>query len=152
MNSLNAGEKWPPSEIVNQIKATRRYADDGHIHWSIMALMKNAALDAALVREVYQQPALVPASPWLDATPPAKPKLTVAPWKKSVTINWKNNGTEPIRWWVLQCRINDVWTTEIFPANESSRYCQNFQPDAIAIRSVDRTGNLSEPAVWTLAK
>jgi len=152
MNSLNVGEKWQPSEIVNQIKATRRYADDGHIHWSIMALMKNAALDAALVREVYQQPALVPASPWLDATPPAKPKLNVAPWKKSVTINWKNNGIEPIRWWVLQCRINDVWTTEIFPANESSRYCQNFQPDAIAIRSVDRTGNLSEPAVWTLAK
>ncbi|MEI9864835.1 MAG: hypothetical protein WDN00_09835 [Limisphaerales bacterium] len=40
MNSLNVGEKWQPSEIVNQINATRRYADDGHIHWSIMALMK----------------------------------------------------------------------------------------------------------------
>ncbi len=56
INSLNVGGRWQPSEIVNQIKATRRYADDGHIHWSIMALMKNPALDAALLRDVYSSP------------------------------------------------------------------------------------------------
>ncbi len=48
----------------------------------------------------------------------------------------------------VQCRINMVWITEIFPANESSRYCENFQPDVISLRAVDRTGNLSEPAIW----
>jgi uncharacterized lipoprotein YddW (UPF0748 family) len=151
MNSLNVGEKWPPSEIVNQINATRRFADGGQIHWSISALMKNTALDAALQHDSYQQPALIPASPWLDATPPARPKLTVSPWKNSVTIHWENGAAEPARWWVLQCRIKTVWTTEIFPANESGRYCENFQPDAIALRAVDRTGNLSAPAIWTPA-
>ena len=43
----------------------------------------------------------------------------------------------------------DVWTTEIFPANETGRFRENFEPDAIALRAVDRTGNLSEPAIWT---
>jgi uncharacterized lipoprotein YddW (UPF0748 family) len=152
MNSLNVGEKWQPSEIVNQIKATRRYPAPGHIHWSSMALMKNAPLDAALARDVYQQPALIPASPWLDSTPPPKPKLSVSPWKKTMTIRWENAGAEPARWWVLQCRTNMVWTTEIFPANTSERYRENFQPDAIVIRAVDRTGNLSSPSVWTATR
>jgi len=53
---------------------------------------------------------------------------------------------------VLQCRTFGVWTTEIFPANVSGRYGENFSPDAIVIRAVDRTGNLSEPAVWTPKK
>ena len=30
----------------------------------------------------------------------------------------------------------------------SGRFRENFQPDAIALRAVDRTGNLSEPAIW----
>ncbi|MEI9864834.1 MAG: hypothetical protein WDN00_09830 [Limisphaerales bacterium] len=59
---------------------------------------ENTALDAALLRDSYQQPALIPASPRLDGTPPTKPKLNVAPWKKSVTITWKNDGnrTRPL--------------------------------------------------------
>jgi uncharacterized lipoprotein YddW (UPF0748 family) len=150
INSLNVGEKWPPSEIVDEIRATRRFPDDGHIHWNVTALMKNIALDAALQNDSYQQPALIPASPWLDNTPPAKPKINVVPWKKSVTIHWETTGSEAARWWVLQFRTNLVWTAQIFPANESSRYYENVLPDAVAIRAVDRTGNLSEAAIWTL--
>jgi hypothetical protein len=78
--------------------------------------------------------------------------LNVTPWKKTTTVHWENGGTEPARWWVLQCRLNTIWTTEIFPANTSERYRENFQPDAIVIRAVARTGNLSGPAVWTAAK
>ena len=149
INSLNVGEKWQPSEIINQINATRRHTDAGHIHWNAMALMKNAELDAALQRESYQQPALIPASPWLNPTPPARPKLRVSMGKQAVTIRWENGGTQPVRWWVLQCRTNAVWNTDILPASEFGGYHKNFCPDGIAIRAVDRTGNLSEPAIWT---
>ncbi len=152
MNSLNAGEKWPPSEIINQINATRWLHDEGQVHWNISALMNNAALDAALQRDSYQQPALIPASPWLDATPPAQPKLNVAPWKNSLTISWVNGGDKPARWWLLQCRTNGVWTTEIFPEDSSGRFHENFSPDAVALRAVGRTGNLSAPAIWSARK
>jgi hypothetical protein len=113
--------------------------------------MKNAALNEALLRDAYQQPALIPASPWLDASPPDRPKLTVTPWKKTMTLGWKKTGAEPVCWWVLQCRTNGVWTSEILPGNESGRYRENFSPDAVALRAVDRAGNLSPAAVWAPA-
>ncbi len=148
MDSLKVGEKWPPAEIVNQIAITRRAADAGHIHWSVMALMKNAALDNALAGEVYRQPALIPASPWLNATSPPPPKLSVSIWKKYVHVEWKNAGGEPARWWVLQICENKNWSTQIFSAARSDVYLDNASPDAIAIRAANRVENLSEPAVW----
>ena len=152
MNSLNVGEKWPPAEIVNQINITRRYADAGHVHWSISALMKNAALDAALTRDSYRQPALIPASPWLDAMPPAPPKISVAAGKNSAHIRWQNAAVEPLDGWVVQSRTNGIWTTQIFPAVRTDGYLDHASPDAISVRAVDRAGNLSEPTVWTPKK
>ena len=151
MNSLKVGGKineWPVSEIINQINLTRRYSDAGHVHWSVMALMRNSALAAALAKEIYQQPALVPACPWLNATSPPPPKISVSVWKKSFHVSWKNSGGEPARGWVLQTRENGNWSTQIFPASRTDVYLDNANPDAIAIRAVGRTGNLSEAAVW----
>ncbi len=149
MDSLKVGGKWQPAEIVNQIGITRRYADAGHIHWSVMALMKNPALAEALRVDTYRQPALIPASPWLNPTVPPPPKLSVSIWKKSFHIEWKNSGKEPINGWVLQTRANGSWTTQIFPASRTDVYLDNASPDAIAVRAVSRVENVSEAAVWT---
>ena len=151
MDSLRVGEKWPPAEIINQINVTRRYPDPGHIHWSVTALMKNSALDTALARDVYRQPALIPASPWLDSTAPAPPKLSVAVWKKTAHVQWQNAG-QPVGGWVLQSRANGIWTTQILPAGRTDAYLDNGAPDAVAVRAVNRVENLSGPAVWTPRK
>ena len=40
-----------------------------------------------------------------------------------------------------------------FPGDAADRPgFNNSKPDAISLRAVDRLGNLSEPAVWTLPK
>ncbi len=148
MNSLNVGEKWQSKEIINQIGATRRYADAGHIHWSVMALMKKPALDEALLMEAYREPALIPASPWLDATPPAPPKLTTTAWGKSIHVQWQNNAAEPVGNWLLQIRANGNWTTQILPAGRTDGYFDNALPEVISLRVVDRAGNLSSASVW----
>ena len=140
--------KWPPSEIVNQIAVTRRNPDAGHVHWSVSALMTNTALVNALAAEVYRQPALIPASPWLDLTSPPPPKLSVGTWKKSVHVAWRSSGGESPRGWVLQSRQNGNWTTQILPASRADIYLDNVSPDAICIRAVNRVGNLSAPTTW----
>jgi uncharacterized lipoprotein YddW (UPF0748 family) len=152
MDSLRAGDKFPASEIVNQIAVTRAYPDSGHIHWSASALMKNSALATVLVRDVYSLPALIPASPWLNATTPPPPRITVKLWKQTAHIEWKNAGVEPARLWVLQTREKGVWTTQILPAARTDAYLDNANPDVVALRAASRVETLSLPAIWTSGK
>src|ERR1700722_11627797 len=102
-----------------------------------MALMKNSALDSVLVREVYREPALIPASPWLNPTSPPPPKLSVTVGSKSAYVQWQSGVGQSANWWVWQTRTtNGVWTTQIFPASKTDLYLDNASLDALAIRAV----------------
>jgi uncharacterized lipoprotein YddW (UPF0748 family) len=147
----SAGVKFSTEEIPRQVQITRGKSDPGAIHYHLRSVLDNPAL-AAAVRSQYSQPVLIPATPWLDSTPPEKPKLTVNDAKNSLNVRWENAGAEPARWWLFQSRTNAVWTTEIFPADQTSRVLENSSPDAISIRAVDRLGNLSAPTVWSPKK
>ena len=97
------------------------------------------------VRNANPQTALVPASPWLDSVPPDKPKLAVAEnGRSSLDVRWETTG-EAAWLWILQYRTNEVWATEILPANQTTRTFENSKPDLVAVSAVDRTGNLSWP-------
>ena len=145
------GTKFSTDEIPRQVQITRGKSDPGAIHYHLRSVLENPAL-AAAVRSQYSQPVLIPATPWLDSTPPEKPKLTVNDAKNSLNVRWENAGAEPARWWLFQSRTNAVWTTEIFPADQTSRVLENSSPDAISIRAVDRLGNLSAPTFWSPKK
>jgi uncharacterized lipoprotein YddW (UPF0748 family) len=143
----SVGEKFSADEIARQIQILREQSvNSGEIHFHLRSILENRALTDA-VRAAYAQPALVPASPWLDAAPPVKPQLTVATEKNSTRASWEISGGEQIRWWLLQFRTNAIWTTEIFSANQTSRVFENSSPDVISIRAVDRLGNMSAPTV-----
>jgi uncharacterized lipoprotein YddW (UPF0748 family) len=152
MDALKVGGTWQPVEIVNQIAVTRRYPNPGHILWNVTALMRNSALDAALSRVVYREPALIPASPWLNGTPPPPPKLSVNVESRSAHARWQSGGDKSASWWVWQTRSNGVWTTQIFPGGRTDLYLDYAAADVVSVRAVDRVGNLSEPAVLTLKK
>ncbi len=147
----SVGGKFSNDEIPRQIQIVRRQSDAGEIHFHLRTVLENRVVTDA-VRAAYAQPALVPATPWLDFTSPDEPRLTVATGKNSALARWKNSGGGQIRWWLLQFRTNAVWTTEILPANQASRTFENSIPDAIAIRAVDRLGSASEPAVLSPRK
>ena len=117
----------------------------GEIFYHLRNLFDNRAL-ADVVRAEYLQPALVPASPWLDSTPPAKPNLSIGESRAGLRFEWATSGNEPAWLWVLQFRINGVWTTEILPANQTARTFSDSKPDLIAVSAVDRVGNEGAPA------
>jgi uncharacterized lipoprotein YddW (UPF0748 family) len=146
LNAANVGEKWGPDEMARQIAATRRQPGaGGEIFYRLRNLTDNAGL-ADAVRGAYAQPALVPASPWLDAVPPAVPRLVVVEDSRTVLrLRWENTG-EPARWWVLQSRTNQVWTTEILPAGRTDWAFAKPAPGWISISAVDRVGGLGAPA------
>jgi len=143
---------WKPSEIVNQIRITRKQSGaGGHIHWNMTSLMRNAALDETLLKEVYAQTALVPAFPWLDNVAPASPILTVTSEtgnqaRPGLKVNWSAVGNQTVWLWVLQTRDAD-WKTEVLPAGKTGFSWNGNLPETIAVSAVDRAGNCSPPAV-----
>jgi uncharacterized lipoprotein YddW (UPF0748 family) len=147
LNASNVGEKWGPDEITRQINLLRAQpAARGEIFYHLRSVADNPALTAA-VRAEYVQTALVPASPWLDSVPPEKPSLTVGESRAGLRFQWATSGGEPVWLWVVQSRTNEIWRTEILPADQTSRTFFNSRPEVMAVSAVDRTGNLSLPVV-----
>jgi hypothetical protein len=152
LNTYNAGRGWKNEEIVRQIKLTRSQPGAiGHIHWDMKkGLMLNPAIQQSLLQDVYGEPALIPALPWLSDRQPEKPALTAKASGSGATASWKSAEKDKICWWVLQLRTGTDWTTEILPANRTERKWKNTQPEAIALRAVDRVGQTSSASVLKL--
>ncbi|MGD0258521.1 MAG: family 10 glycosylhydrolase [Verrucomicrobiota bacterium] len=141
---------WQPQEIVNQIRLTRTQTGaNGHIHWNMKSLMRDGAFDELLERELYQQPALMPSSPWLGRAQPGKPKLTVAQGDRAsqLEISWAANGPGKAWLWLLQTRASGEWTEEILVAAKTSRVWNGALPEVVAVSAVNRNGELSAPSV-----
>jgi uncharacterized lipoprotein YddW (UPF0748 family) len=145
LNDSAVGEKFSANEISRQIQIAREQLVGGKIHYHLRSVLDNPTL-ADSVRAAYAQPALVPASPWLDSVPPGKPKITITEARSGWRVQWENVGGKPARWWVLQFWINGSWTTQILPAIQTSQSFFNSETGTVFIRAVDRLGNASEPA------
>ena len=146
LKAAAVGEKYTVAEIVRQIRLIRTQPGaGGELLYHLRSVLDNRALNDA-IRAQYNQTALVPTSPWLDSLSPGKPKLAVTIENSGARAHWEVSGGEPAWLWVLQFRINEVWTTEILPANQTTRTFFSSQPDVIAVSVVDRVGNESDPA------
>jgi uncharacterized lipoprotein YddW (UPF0748 family) len=147
LNSLNVGGEWQSGEILEQIRLTRRQPGvTGQIHWSMKALA-SGALPSSLSKTLYAEPALVPVTTWLPASPGlSKPGLK-ASGTRSITATWKANGRARVWLWLLQTRSSGKWSTQILPGETTSLAFTNSRPEYIAITAVDRLGNTSRSAV-----
>jgi uncharacterized lipoprotein YddW (UPF0748 family) len=149
------GGQWTRNEITKQILLTRHQSGaSGNLLWNISSLIRdNGDVAGALSRELYTQAALVPASPWLDETPPAKPRINVEHDKegKPAKAAWSNTGMEHVWLWVYQTRARGKWTSIILPGqNHASKlppYKSSGFPDLIAVTAIDRCGRAGTPAL-----
>jgi hypothetical protein len=128
------------------------------------SLMRNDALARSMERDVNTQLALVPASPWLGASPPPKPVLLVGGTQAGGLKLWLDqprrsepgatNAAAPARgpqasetvlprWWLLQTRTDGNWTTQLLPGSRHLQGLGSLQPEAIALTAIDRFGNAS---------
>jgi len=154
MSTTKVRESWKPEEIIAQIRlASEQPVSAGHVHWNMKSLMRSTELASVLQRGAYGEPALIPASKWLDSTPPAKPQLSiVAGGNSSVKLSWEPTPAEKVSLWVLQFRRGGKWTTRILPGESSKQILDGDPPDALALSAVDRAGNLSSPSSLALRK
>lgn len=100
-----------------------------------------------LEAEAYANPALVPASPWLDDDPPGRPVVTLREQADHLTVTMTPaEDDDAVRWWVVRWRAGGDWTFDIVPGARRT-YTLAFnaeekgRPDVLAVSAVDRLGN-----------
>jgi len=145
-SSIGDGPKaWAPGEILGQIGLVR--ADPragGHVHFSMVALMQDRrGITGRLSAGPYAGAALVPATPWLGATPPPAPQLRR--FAGGVRIV-PGPGRAAASYAVWRKRGED-WAFSVQPAGET--VIRVGAAEWLVVSAVDRLGN--ESARTTLA-
>jgi uncharacterized lipoprotein YddW (UPF0748 family) len=147
------GPNRPAHEIVEQIRLTQNQPGaSGNVHWSMKSLLQNRqGIGEALLKEVYTQTALPPASPWLVPSLPGKPGLSVtnAADGGALQANWTPAGTNRVHSWLLQSRRGGEWSTETLRGDQRSRAWEagGAPPDVIAVTPLDRCWNAGPSSV-----
>jgi uncharacterized lipoprotein YddW (UPF0748 family) len=124
----------------------------GAVHFSMIALMQNReGIADRLKANTYPQPALVPASPWLDDDAPRKPVVQIANAATGQAVaRWRSGGGEAVKRWAVHTLRGSTWSVQILPA-ETTELALPLEGGesirAIAVAAVDRLGNESERVV-----
>ena len=142
-------------EIINQIMIARAMGglSPGHIHFNITPLKNNMlGIADSLSVGTYNKEALVPASPWIDNSPPNSPTLLLRVHEKELAISWDHTHTEDVRNWVIYERRGASWRHIILP-NSTRDYSLPLREEnnsitsilnEVGISAVDRVGNESK--------
>jgi len=152
----NRAANWRAEEIVQQVSLTRSSvstapngAATGNVFFSMKGLMRDVDSIDAKLAPLYTEPALVPASSWLDGAPPPRPTATLfasaATGERYVRLT-PAKGEKP--WlWLVRTLANGQWTTEILPNEVRSHRLVAGDIERVVVNAVDRVGNLSAAAV-----
>ncbi len=155
---------WLAREVLDQVelmrqRAPRRDATDanpgvtGHLHFSMATLMQDRDGIATLLQfGRYNQPALVPATPWLGATPPPTPSLTMmagargprlllAPGTARDRAADGTQGASAIQAYALWLRVGGQWRLQVLGPGAAN--IDAAGADAAVASAVSRTGMLS---------
>lgn len=145
---------WPADEILEQINVTRRQSGaTGNIHFSMKALVgSGSSLGRALERGLYAEPALVPASPWLDSEAPDVPDLSLrSNGEGGLELRWSQDPD--VRWRAVYLLCRGRWRmVDVLPASKPGMRLtrddlRSLRVGAVAVAAVDRCGNESARAV-----
>lgn len=147
LSAANVGERFSANEIARQVQLTRAQSGaSGEIYFHLKNLLENPSLNE-IVRRENVQPALAPAISG-DSFPPEKPTISVTASSTKLAVHWLAATNTFPKSWLLQCRgANNLWTTQILPAAQTGCVFSTWTPEIVSIRTVDRFGNLSSPAV-----
>ncbi|MDB4874214.1 MAG: hypothetical protein JWM41_660 [Gemmatimonadetes bacterium] len=146
----NSARHIAAEEIVDEIDSIRaRGGDMGHIHFNMTALMKNPDSLVEKLSALYAVPALVPASPWLGAKPPARPSASLH--RDAATNDYvlalAPKAGEAVWLWAVRTEVGGEWKQEVLPGWLRAHALLYPDIGRVYVTAVSRTGIASAPAV-----
>ncbi|MEO7744344.1 MAG: family 10 glycosylhydrolase [Usitatibacter sp.] len=142
-------QSWSVAEILDQVEAIRRRpGSQGHVHFSMAALSQNrSGIADALASQRYATPALIPASPWIDAEAPGAPDVAVGRGPGGgATIELTPAAGKAAARFAIWARAGGAWRFHVVPASQRRVEIAGGDGaaiDRIVISAVDRLGNES---------
>ena len=145
---------WTAAEVLQQVERVRvRQAQgaDGHIHFSMSALMQDRDGIATWLRAgPYAQPALAPAAPVQSARAPSAPS-----WRRDAggALLVEPAAGEPVFVWSVWRRREGEWRFEVHPAvgpvglSAVGPLRLSAAGDLLVVRAVDAHGSEGEAVV-----
>ena len=141
------GSRFTSQEIVDQIDTVARARQGrGRPH----PFQHDGADEGARTasprrwRRRYREPALVPASPWLGAKPPARPTATVARDPETGDLLLRMTaaaGADARVWlWTVRSLSKGVWTSEVLPGWLKMHRLPDAATGRVIVTAVSRTG------------
>ncbi len=145
---------WPARELLDQVAVQRSRAQPGdgwpvgaggHIHFSMAALMQDRdGIATRLQASAYAETALVPATPWLDATPVPTPVLQAS----GARVALQPGAGQPPRGWAVWLRQGGQWRLQRLPG--TARSVDAAGADRVVASALDRVGKASARASLSL--
>jgi uncharacterized lipoprotein YddW (UPF0748 family) len=130
------------TEVGDQVRVTRRQQGaSGNVFFSMKGLMANRGGVADVLRELYREPAVVPASPWLTDKKPARPTVEWVDGEKSVRVT-AGEGTRTI---VVRLERGGAWSVVTFPYLGGGPITVPADAGRVEVTVLDRFGIESEP-------
>lgn len=146
-------EFWPVREITDQVQITRDYpGTTGNIHFSMRIFMQNPDGLLEGMNKLYETPALVPATDWIEAAPPYTPEADLLYINGVPNLEFRPVGENDVWLYVIKTRYGDEWHTRIVPGWKQHITLSNRNDEelleAIVLTAVDKIGQESQPVVF----
>ncbi len=144
---------WPASEVVEQIKVTRKQQGAlGTVHFSMKPILHNTGGIADALKTVYTDVAISPAIPW-DKSPtarPAAPSVRLSTKDGQAMVHMEAGDKTALRWFVVRTPSAKGWTTQIASVdkNSSARLTLPGMPREAHVVAIDRFGQESTAAIF----
>ncbi len=141
-----------PDELDAQLALLRgrrpaELGSRGHVLFSFQTLRGDLPAVGGALRRLHAEPALVPTTPWLPASDPARPELTLSGTSPNRQLAWQLG---PKTWAVaVQIETRTGWHTEVLGAG-AAPFALPADARAVAVTALGRLGRTSSPAVLAL--
>jgi len=143
ISDTSAARHIPAQEIIDEIDSTRaRPGSTGHIHFSMKVLMSGPDSLLEKLSTRYGDPALVPASPWLGKTTPARPVISLGRDDDTGEYSLKLTPAkgEKVWLWNVRSKVGGEWKFEILPGATRVHRLAFPSVDEVLVTAVSRTG------------
>lgn len=146
------GDDLNIQETIGQIMITRGMLPNskGTVHWSIGPLMKYDSLSSEILNGPYRRKSLIPASPWLDNTPPEQPYFQLTRKDTMAIVTWQPKDIDDIHHYVVYFQYQGrPWDYKILTKYDLNLEIPLTDPDSksqllrVGLTGLDRSWNQS---------